>query len=68
MLLVISVLLMSARRRRERRHLGAMREREEKLRLALWASNERYWDYDLDRRVLESTSLEGEGHAIANEP
>ena len=38
-----------------------MREREEKLRLALWASNERYWDYDLDRRVLESTSIEGEG-------
>ncbi len=38
-----------------------MREREEKLGLALWASNDLYWDYDLDRQVLESTSIEGEG-------
>ncbi len=61
LLLVMAILLLSGHRRREREHLDALREREEKLRLALWASSDLYWDYDLDRRVLESTRIEGEG-------
>ncbi|WP_240318509.1 EAL domain-containing protein [Lysobacter sp. TY2-98] len=40
------------RRRRESVHLADLREREERLTLALWASGEVFWDYDLDRRVL----------------
>ncbi len=62
-MLVMAVLLLIGHRRREREqreHVAELREREEKLRLALWASNERYWDYDLDRRVMESTSIEGD--------
>jgi len=64
LLLVMAFLLLLGHHRREREqreHLDALRQREEKLRLALWASKERYWDYDLDRRILESTSIEGEG-------
>ncbi len=60
-LLVVAILLLSGHRRREREHLDALREREEKLRLALWASSDLYWDYDLDRHVLQSTSIEGDG-------
>ncbi len=62
-ILVMAMLLLVGYRRREREqrdHLADLLEREEKLRLALWASNERYWDYDLDRRVMESTSIEGD--------
>ena len=40
----------------------ALREREEKLRLALWASSEMYWQYDLERRELESIKIEP-GHS-----
>ncbi|WP_133480139.1 EAL domain-containing protein, partial [Cognatilysobacter segetis] len=35
------------RRRHERAHLAGMREREDRLKLALWASGEQFWDYDL---------------------
>ena len=35
------------RRRREGEHLAAMREREDRLKLALWASGEQFWDYHL---------------------
>ena len=53
--------LLGAHRRREREqreHLRALREREEKLRLALWASSEFYWQFDLERRELESIRIE----------
>lgn len=39
------------RRRRERDYLRRLREREERLKLALWASGEQFWDYDLARGV-----------------
>ncbi|UHQ20844.1 EAL domain-containing protein [Lysobacter sp. KIS68-7] len=42
------------RRRRERDHFEQLREREERLKLALWASGELFWDYDLARRELRS--------------
>jgi len=40
LLLVMAIMLLSGHRRREREQLDALREREEKLRLALWASSE----------------------------
>ena len=49
------------RRRLEQGWFRQIREREERLRLALWASGEQFWDYDLDSRqmhrmrVVEST-------------
>lgn len=60
LVLAIAVLLIVGRRRRDREHqahASALREREDTLRLALWASNELYWQYDLDRRELESTRI-----------
>jgi diguanylate cyclase (GGDEF)-like protein/PAS domain S-box-containing protein len=41
------VIVMALRRRSERAYVGELREREERLKLALWATGEHYWDYDL---------------------
>ena len=40
------------RRKRERGYFEQIREREERLQLALWASGEQFWDYDLTHRTL----------------
>ena len=40
-------ILMARRRRSERRYVAQLREREERLKLALWATGEHYWDYNL---------------------
>jgi diguanylate cyclase (GGDEF)-like protein/PAS domain S-box-containing protein len=61
LVLLLAGLLLVGHRRREhdqREHLRAMREREQRLRLSLWASNEMYWQYDLERQELESTQIE----------
>ncbi|WP_345476067.1 EAL domain-containing protein [Lysobacter panacisoli] len=42
-------------RRRERGYFAQIRERDERLKLALWASGEQFWDYDLENRVLRRT-------------
>lgn len=67
LLLVLAVLVLvlagatiAGHRRRERLqrdHLIALREREQHLRLSLWASNELYWQYDLRTRELETTRV-----------
>lgn len=47
---VLSVVLAVVWNRRvgsDKRHASQLREREERLKLALWASSEQYWDYDL---------------------
>jgi len=49
------VLLAWRRRRRlERGYFAQIRDREERLKLALWASGEQFWDYDLARGELQS--------------
>ena len=61
LVLALSGIVLAVHRRREREqreHLRAMREREEKLRLSLWASNELYWQYDLERHELEKVRIE----------
>ncbi|MCA1714018.1 MAG: diguanylate cyclase, partial [Gammaproteobacteria bacterium] len=40
------------RRQRERGYFDRIRDREERLKLALWASGEQFWDYDLERGEL----------------
>ena len=58
LVLAASVLLIAAllvvlwwrwqrRQQRERGYFDRIRDREERLKLALWASGEQYWDYDL---------------------
>ncbi|MBK7205495.1 MAG: hypothetical protein IPH90_05630 [Thermomonas sp.] len=61
LVLTLAGVVLGGHRRREREqreHLRELREREEKLRLALWASSEYYWQYDLERRELESIRIE----------
>ncbi len=42
----------SRRVRGDKRHTAQLREREDRLKLALWASSEQYWDYDLKTRHM----------------
>ncbi|MFC3550807.1 EAL domain-containing protein [Lysobacter cavernae] len=59
--LVLALVLVRRRRlsrQRERGYFAQIREREERLKLALWASGEQFWDYDLGRRVLHRMQVE----------
>ena len=49
-------------RQRERGYFRQIREREERLKLALWASGEQFWDYDLSRREMHRMRVD-EQHA-----
>ena len=49
------------RRRRERHHFAQIREREERLKLALWASGEQFWDYDLKHDRMQSMRIQEGG-------
>lgn len=46
--------LLVQRRRREREYFAQIRDREERLKLALWASGELFWDYDMAHGELRS--------------
>ncbi|KGQ20114.1 Diguanylate cyclase/phosphodiesterase (GGDEF & EAL domains) with PAS/PAC sensor(s) [Lysobacter dokdonensis DS-58] len=46
--------LIVQRRRREKVYFAQIRDREERLQLALWASGEMFWDYDLARGEMRS--------------
>jgi diguanylate cyclase (GGDEF)-like protein/PAS domain S-box-containing protein len=52
-----------SRRQRERGYFRQIREREERLKLALWASGEQFWDYDLRRGELHWLRAEDNGQA-----
>jgi PAS domain-containing protein len=49
------------RRRRERDYFAQIGEREERLKLALWASGEQFWDYDLQHGSLHSMRAAQDG-------
>lgn len=46
------------RRRRDQDYSRQIRDRDERLRLALWASGEQFWDYDLVRHELHRMRVE----------
>jgi diguanylate cyclase (GGDEF)-like protein/PAS domain S-box-containing protein len=57
---VLAVVLVTAlwiaatrRRRREHAYLEQLRDREERFKMALWATGERYWDYHLASGTLQ---------------
>jgi diguanylate cyclase (GGDEF)-like protein/PAS domain S-box-containing protein len=50
-------LLWRRRRNRERGYFERIRDREERLKLALWASGEQYWDYDLALGELQRMTV-----------
>ena len=47
----------------EKRHRSLLRDREERLKLALWASSEQYWDYDLKGRHMDRMWVESRSNA-----
>src|SRR5690606_13726804 len=47
MLLVALLFITMRRRQSERSYIERLRDREEQLKLALWATDERYWAYDV---------------------
>jgi diguanylate cyclase (GGDEF)-like protein/PAS domain S-box-containing protein len=49
------------RRRRERGFFHAIREREERLKLALWGSGELFWDYDFARDEMHAMRIDEQG-------
>jgi len=51
-LMVLLAVVWIRRVRADRNHVLQLREREDRLKLALWASSEQYWDYDLKTRHL----------------
>ena len=54
MALVATLVIVQRRRRqREQAYLTQLRDREERLKLALWATGEHYWDYDLGQRRMQ---------------
>jgi len=48
------------RQHRQQDYFGQIREREERLKVALWASEEIFWDYDLKARWMHRISVEEE--------
>lgn len=52
-LLATALVVLTTRRWRvEQRYLAELKDREERLKLALWGSAEQYWDYDLVKRQM----------------
>jgi diguanylate cyclase (GGDEF)-like protein/PAS domain S-box-containing protein len=53
-LLLVALAIVSSRRRvhRDRQHTRELREREERLRVAIWGSGDEFWDWDIRRGLL----------------
>ena len=60
LLVAIATIILLYRRqlRAQREHMAELREREQRTRLALWASGEMYWRYRLDSREVEGIRVE----------
>ncbi|WP_242110245.1 putative bifunctional diguanylate cyclase/phosphodiesterase [Luteimonas aquatica] len=59
------VALVAWRNRAGRSRLAAMRELEERLKLALWASGEYYWDYDVASGLVRRLQVADPGNGDA---
>ncbi|WP_159016520.1 EAL domain-containing protein [Cognatiluteimonas profundi] len=57
LLLIVLWLRLQQRARKDRDYFSRIRDREERLKLALWASGEQFWDYDLVRDELQRTRV-----------
>jgi diguanylate cyclase (GGDEF)-like protein/PAS domain S-box-containing protein len=63
----LAVLLAFVLRRRisaEKDYVAGLKEREERLKLALWASAEQYWDYDLTNQTLNRMWVDTPGNHL----
>ena len=66
LLLITLVVILVRRRRSERSYVARLLDREERLKLALWATGERYWDYDVASGKLHrmSTDTQTRNHTV----
>ena len=66
-LLVLLVIIVVRRRNSEHAYVAEINDRRDRLKLALWATGEHYWDYDVGsgqlRRLLEDQST-GDGRLL----
>ncbi|MGN6153757.1 MAG: hypothetical protein ACTHOH_17390, partial [Lysobacteraceae bacterium] len=60
-LLLVLVSALGRRARAEKRYTAQLRDREERLKLALWASSEQYWDFDLKTGHMHRMWVETRG-------
>ncbi|MFZ5637672.1 MAG: putative bifunctional diguanylate cyclase/phosphodiesterase [Pseudomonadota bacterium] len=51
-LAVLLAIVWTRRVRADKQHMNQLRDRDDRLKLALWASSEQYWDYDIKTRHL----------------
>ncbi|MDR7192240.1 putative bifunctional diguanylate cyclase/phosphodiesterase [Luteimonas terrae] len=66
-LLVLLVVLLIRRRSSERAYVAEINDHSDRLKLALWASGERYWDYDIGSgqlRRLVDDAPQGNGRML----
>jgi diguanylate cyclase (GGDEF)-like protein/PAS domain S-box-containing protein len=59
--LLVLVFALGRRARAEKRYTAQLRDREERLKLALWASSEQYWDFDLKTGHMHRMWVETRG-------
>jgi diguanylate cyclase (GGDEF)-like protein/PAS domain S-box-containing protein len=61
-LALVLLFVWTRRIRSDKRHTSQLREREDRLKLALWASSEQYWDYDLKTRHIRRIWVDSRGN------
>src|SRR5690554_3959960 len=59
-LLTGALLVLQRNRTRTNNRLRIAREREDRLRMALWATGEHYWEYDVGSRVVRLLLVEAD--------
>ena len=63
LLLVLLGALLLRQRRRVRQQLDLLAEREERLKMALWATGEHYWEYDVRTERIRVLQIDPNGQA-----
>lgn len=65
LLVLVTGALLVLQRRHTRQRLRSLHDREERLKMALWATGEHYWEYDVGSRSIRllQVELDVEGHA-----
>ncbi|MGI8560868.1 MAG: diguanylate cyclase domain-containing protein, partial [Luteimonas sp.] len=66
-LLAVGLWAMTTRRRRERAYLEQLRDREERFKMALWATGERYWDYHLASGTLQRLLVQPQDRRLGDQ-
>jgi diguanylate cyclase (GGDEF)-like protein/PAS domain S-box-containing protein len=67
LLALVLILRWRERQRRERSYFERIRDREERLKLALWASGDQFWDYDLATDRLQRMRVHDNGVRSASD-